>query len=314
MYSAIEPQERNRVPTDYALTFSRRVGNFTAVSDLYHIVRLANGAYSLRSETYGETFHPVIGPSAEAQALYVDQLGLVERVRNSVGEFVVWDVGLGGAANPVTFLSAVKRVPGKVRIISFDYTTEPLRLGLTRPDVLKYLHGWEGALQELIERGGANFTTNEGLEVEWELHLGDFPALLKSKAPAEFAKPHAIFYDAFSPATNPAMWTLGVFTDLHRLLDLKRPCLMPTYSRSTLLRVTLLLAGFFVGRGHATGEKEETTLAANVRSCISEPLDREWLLRCKRSRSAEPLHSADYRQSPITEASWKKLIEHPQFS
>jgi hypothetical protein len=70
------------------------------VSDQYQVVQLANGAFSLRSERYGETFHPVVGPVAEAQALYVDQLALVERVRKAPGEFVVWDVGLGAAANP----------------------------------------------------------------------------------------------------------------------------------------------------------------------------------------------------------------------
>jgi tRNA U34 5-methylaminomethyl-2-thiouridine-forming methyltransferase MnmC len=64
-------------------------------------------------------------------------------------------------------------------------------------------------------------------------------------------------FDAFSPATNPEMWTLPLFTNLFKLLDPERPCAMPTYSRSTLLRTTLLLAGFFVGVGHATGEKEK---------------------------------------------------------
>ena len=51
------------------------------MSDRYQIVQLANGTFSLRSEEYGETFHPVIGPVAEAQALYVEQLNLRERVR-----------------------------------------------------------------------------------------------------------------------------------------------------------------------------------------------------------------------------------------
>ena len=71
------------------------------------------------------------------------------------------------------------------------------------------------------------------------------------------------------------MWTAPLFTDLFRALD-PRPCAMPTYSRSTMLRVTLLLAGFYVGVGHATGEKEETTIAANTlginRRTIGRPL------------------------------------------
>ena len=282
------------------------------MSDLYQIVQLANGAYSLRSEAYGETFHPVVGPVAEAQALYVDQLRLRERVQNAPGEFVVWDVGLGAAANPLTFLQAVQHLNADVRIVSFDYTTEPLRVALQNTENLAYLTGWEQPLENLLQKRTHTFTSGS-LQLNWELHLGDFPSFIKTTAAKELPKPDAIFYDAFSPATNPAMWTLPVFTDLFRLLDPQRPCLMPTYSRSTMLRVTLLLAGFFVGRGHSTGEKEETTIAANTVSELAEPLKREWLLRCKRSRSAEPMHTAEYRQVPLTDDTWEKLREHPQF-
>ena len=284
------------------------------MSDQYRIVQLANGAYSLRSEAYGETFHPVIGPVAEAQALYVDQLNLVERVRESKGEFVVWDVGLGAAANPITFLNAVQQLPSSVRIISFDYTLEPLTVALENASTLSYLSHWEQPLASLLKQHKIQWNTPGGLNIDWQLHLGDFPTFLKTPAAIELPKPHAIFYDAFSPPTNPAMWTLPVFTDLFRLLDPQRPCTTPTYSRSTMLRATLLLAGFFVGKGHATGEKEETTIASNSLACIQEPLDRNWLMRCKRSRSAEPLHAPEYRQSPISDESWERLLQHSQFA
>ena len=57
-----------------------------------------------------------------------------------------------------------------------------------------------------------------------------------------------------------------------------------------MLRVTLLLAGFRVGVGHATGEKEETTIASNAPELVAEPLGREWLKRALASTSAEPMH------------------------
>ena len=284
------------------------------MSDQYRIVQLANGTYSLRSEAYRETFHPVIGPVAEAQALYVDQLHLVERVRACEGEFVVWDVGLGAAANPITFLNAVQHLPSSVRIVSFDYTLEPLTVALENASTLSYLKPWEQPLASLLNQRELQWNTPHGLNIHWQLHLGDFPAFVKTFAASDLPKPHAIFYDAFSPATNPTMWILPVFADLFRLLDPQRPCTMPTYSRSTMLRATLLLAGFFVGKGHATGEKEETTIASNSFSLIKEPLDRNWLMRCKRSRSAEPLHTAEYRQSPISDASWERLLQHPQLA
>ena len=80
-----------------------------------------------------------------------------------------------------------------------------------------------------------------------------------------------------------------------------------------MLRVTLLLAGFHVGAGHATGEKEETTIAANARDLIDEPLDLQWLERARRSTSAEPLREPVYRQAPLSRETWEQLQEHPQF-
>ena len=80
-----------------------------------------------------------------------------------------------------------------------------------------------------------------------------------------------------------------------------------------MLRVTLLLAGFFVGAGHATGEKEETTIAANSLSLIEEPLSARWLLRARRSTSAEPLVEPIYRQASLSPETWEKLRQHPQF-
>ena len=77
--------------------------------------------------------------------------------------------------------------------------------------------------------------------------------------------------------------------------------------------VSLLLAGFYVGVGHATGEKEETTIAANTLSLLSEPLDRTWLIRARKSTSEEPLWEAAYRQARLSEETWTRLQAHPQF-
>jgi hypothetical protein len=125
--------------------------------------------------------------------------------------------------------------------------------------------------------------------------------------------PDAIFYDAFSPAKNPAMWTLPVFANLFRALDPARPCALTTYSRSTMIRATLLLAGFYVGVGHATGLKEETTMAANAAALIAEPLAARWLARARRSDSAEPLREPVYVRKPLQPATAERLAGHAQF-
>ena len=278
----------------------------------YKLVKLASGVHSVHSLDYKETFHPVIGPVAEAEALYVRQIDLVNRVQQHQGEFVVWDVGLGAAANAITILRATKQIASELRLISFDQTIEPLKFALQHVVELSYLDGYEAEAGELAAKHRI-FFKNSQQQVNWELHVADFPSLLSQSSAGRIPKPHAIMFDAFSPATNPAMWTEPLFGRIFKLLDPERPCALPTYSRSTMLRVTLLLAGFFAGVGHATGEKEETTIAANSMQLIREPLDRRWLQRVRRSTSAEPLWEVVYRQARLSSSTWEKLQEHPQF-
>ena len=278
----------------------------------YRLVQLASGAHSIHSVAHRETFHPVIGPVLEAEALYVNQLRLRERLAGHVGEFVIWDVGLGAAANALTVLRATAEIPAAVRMVSFDCTPEPLEFSLQNAAALGYFGGFEDHLQTLLQKHQVCFANGQQT-VDWELHLADFPTLLNQSAAEQLPKPHAILFDAFSPAKNPHMWTPQLFTRLFQLLDPARPCALPTYSRATMLRVTLLLAGFYVGVGHATGEKEETTLAANTLALLDEPLPRKWLDRAHVSYSAEPMWDAIYRQAPLTPESWAKLQAHPQF-
>lgn len=280
----------------------------------YELVKLANGTFSVHAIAEDETFHPVIGPAAEAQALYVRQLHLPDRIAAHGREFVVWDVGLGAAANVLTVFTSTKDVDCKLRVISFDRTIQPLEFAVQHANELGYVAGYEEPIHQLLKNGAVEFS-HQKQSVHWELRVSDFPEWLGKEAKMRSVPtPDAILYDPFSLAKNPKMWTPQVFSNVFQLLNPQQPCAMPTYSRSTILRVTLLLAGFHVGAGHATGEKEETTIAANTLSLLNEPLGLEWLRRARISGSAEPMWEGVYRQIPLSHSSWEKLIHHPQFT
>src|SRR6266571_1225165 len=118
-------------------------------SNGYKIVRLANGVHSVHSLAHGETFHPAIGPVAEAEALYVKQLRLVERVREQEGEFVIWDVGLGAAANALAVLRSTRHLACAIRLVSFDNTTEPLQFFFNHAKPLGYFRGFPSTVLSL---------------------------------------------------------------------------------------------------------------------------------------------------------------------
>jgi tRNA U34 5-methylaminomethyl-2-thiouridine-forming methyltransferase MnmC len=280
----------------------------------YKLVTLTNGIVSLCETENEETFHPGIGPEAEADTLYVAQLKIAERMSACGDEFVVWDVGLGAAANAIGALKAIRECRGKLRLVSFDCTDGALRFALANAAALGYVEGYEEIIKQLLNERMVSFRCGSA-EVEWEFHLADFPAFLADGTAAKknIPAPHAVMFDAYSPSTNPSMWTLPLFSSLYNAISPERPCSLSTYSRSTMLRVSLMLAGFYVGSGEPTGQKDETTIAANRPDLIARPLARKWLERVRISTGAEPLHENSYRQAPITDESWERLIAHPQW-
>jgi tRNA U34 5-methylaminomethyl-2-thiouridine-forming methyltransferase MnmC len=276
-------------------------------AEAFEIVTVQSGDRSLRSREFGETFHPVVGPMAEAVGLHVRQQRLVERARNGGGSFVVWDVGLGAAANAVAVIEAFKGRDDARRAIelhSFDLSDAALRFALRHAEELGYLTRHVTAVRALLDKGDWPDPA-----LHWMFHPGDFRETMLT-VPA----PHAILYDPYSPQANPDLWTLDHFARLHGCLSPEWPCLLTNYTRSTAVRVTLLLAGFFVGRGHATGEKDETTIAADDPALLDAPLDRPWLARVRRSTNAAPLRAGSSGRAAISAEDWSRLEAHPQFA
>lgn len=274
----------------------------------FEIITLDSGIKTLRSSATGETFHPVIGPMAEARRLHVEQQRLVERA-TAAKRFVIWDVGLGGAANALAAIEALSTCDAEVTLHSFDRTIVPLKFAFDHAAELAYPARHSSALRSLLERGSAEIF-GAGC-IRWHLHLGDFSeeiTVTRTEAP------HAIFYDPYSPATNGEMWTLAHFRNLWQRLSPDAPCLLTNYTRSTAVRVTLLLAGFFVGRGIGIGEKEETTIATNSPALLDLPLGIEWLKRVRASTNATPLISHLSSPRKIDDRDYAELGAHPQFA
>src|SRR5260370_4900487 len=171
------------------------------------------GVHSVHSLAHRETFHPVIGPVAEAEALYVKQLHLPERMAAHSGEFIIWDVGLGAAANVLTVLRATRAARCQLRIISFDHTLEPLQFALEHAATLGYFTDYEATVKIFLRYHECQFS-DATRSVLWQLLLGDFPAFLRDTSVPSPPAPHAILFDAFSPAKNPALWTSPLFASL----------------------------------------------------------------------------------------------------
>ncbi len=288
-------------------------------TESFELVPLAGGIQSLRSLANGQTFHPVVGPRREAETVHLHGTRLVERANapgDGGGGFVVWDVGLGAAANAlaaVEALAAGYRGVGGVRMLSFDHSLGALDFAVAQAAALEYPQAHLAALGTLRETGAVELPLGGGSMLDWRLYLEDFPARLAR--PETLPAPHAVFYDPYSPTVNPEMWTWETFAALRGRTRMEEPCLLTTYTRSTAVRVTLLLAGWCVGLGGATGEKDETTVAANAPGLLAKPLGRDWLeKKVYASTNAAPLRAgAGPTRGPISEGDFERLRGHPQF-
>lgn len=233
---------------------------------------------SLRHIASGEVMHSNVGPREEARLLYIEQSKLAEKLSTSSEELVLWDIGLGAATNALAALQCFKSCTSRhrtLRIESFESDLSGSRLALENRAVLPYFEGFVEGVETLLTHG---HWQSDG--IEWILHEGDFRDNARRAR-----RPEIIFFDFYSPKTNPELWDVSMFKMVRDLAQ--ESASLYTYSASTRVRVALLAAGFFVGFGRSTGTKAETTVAATRLELLENPLDLRWLERFKRSH--EPL-------------------------
>lgn len=243
------------------------------------VVTTRTGVRAMLDRSAGEVMHPLVGPTREAEQLYVAPARLAQRLSTTGEPLVLLDVGLGAGSNAL----AARRLIGPRRdlhIVSFERDLSALSLAMA-PEHAEAFGFDDGALAA----GRALLT--DGVHREpgllWELRHGELEVTLAAE-PA--ASADLVFWDPFSPRANPALWTWEAFRAARRLC--RSGATLHTYSGATATRSALLLAGFCVGFGEATGDKAHTTIASVDLSDLSEPLDPRWLERVRRSSAPFP--------------------------
>ena len=275
--------------------------------------RQKNGAWAVYDTVYGETMHPGSGPWEEANALYVNGggLDLLLAAQETSGAAVVFDVGLGAAANA---LAAVTRHQqrtrqGKtvrpMRLISFESDPTGAEFACRNSESLLYPVGYEDTLTTLLEQRAVELPGG----LRWELRQGDFTRLILE----EPLRADLIFFDPFSPGSNGAMWALPCLEALYRCRRPGSPTRLVTYSSAPGVRAGLLAAGFFVGEGppgrSAMRSGGHTTVASTYLSDLESPLSTAWLSRWRRVRDPWPPMTPPARRRALREI----LLTHPQW-
>jgi len=270
-------------------------------SSAFEIVTTTAGVISIRDNESKEIMHNPVGPWVEANALYIEQSQLAEKLSDAkASELTVFDVGLGAAANALAALHCGRKINRrKLRLVSFEKNLELLKFALAHSHEFSHFKDCTQAIETLLSKKlyqEENFT--------WELRHGDFINLIEK----ETQQADVIFFDPYSPRKNQEMWTTKCFQKVFSKCS--EDAVLYTYSQATPIRSALLAAGFFVGEGVGIGLKETTTQAATQLKNLRLPLDQRWLTRFKSSHTPYPLDCSPAEEEEVR----LRILKHPQFS
>ncbi|MDP9007625.1 MAG: MnmC family methyltransferase, partial [Pseudomonadota bacterium] len=279
----------------------------------YEVIIRDDAGY-IRDMTSGEVMHPGSDPAEEARSLYLEQSRLIEHLQVPADEpLVVWDVGLGAAANAMAAVLAAEALRSapeglssafearSLLLVSFENDLDSLKLALEHPRWFKHLR--HAAPRALLSE---NRWMSSRAAIDWRLLRGDFAAR-KFEAPS----PDIIFFDPFSFRTDGALWTLAAFRELAQACAPKAVEIF-TYTYSTSVRAAMLAAGFYVAKGRGTGPKAETTIGLSPPAAAAPHghalLGQEWLAKWRRSDAQAPFGAS------VEDVTWHgAVLTHPQF-
>lgn len=267
----------------------------------FELVETKMGALSIRSLENNEILHNPLGPWLEAQRLHISATRLKELLQEH-DNLVIYDVGLGAATNALAAIDLAyqSEYKGSLKILSFENNRELFEFAILNSKKFLHLEKYKQALLALQEQGSWN---SKNPNISWNWIHGDFLETLDSVED----KADVIFYDPYSPLSNPKMWTLKIFRKLRS--HCKSRAILSTYSISTAVRTALLLANFYVGYGPSLGAKRTSTVATVDPIQIAQILGPEWLTRWQRSSHPLPPDIDDVDFEEIS----RVLSEHPQF-
>ena len=162
------------------------------------IISTGDGSCTLRNEYFGETYHSINGAVAESMHIFIN-LGLKSFCNRNIN---ILEIGYGTGLNALLtfienqslnnkiFYHGIEKFPiNKEAFLSFVNHTPDISQKLDIDTAMKFCEGWNSEIEIC-----PNFKLLK--------HQTDF----KDFSPTR--KYDIIYFDAFSPDTQPEMWTL----------------------------------------------------------------------------------------------------------
>ena len=198
-------------------------------NDALHSMSLSeDGSFTAYSKEYGEHYH-----STKDGALYeslIKHIVPALSIQKDKEELNILDICFGLGFNTLTTIYYLKQnnLTTKVNIYSPELDRDLVNSlkDFTYP---KEFESIQHIILEIISNG---FYTDEQFHIE--VFLGDAREYILNFEEAKF---DIVYQDAFSPSSNPILWTQEYFADIKRII--KEEAVLTTYSIALATRLAL---------------------------------------------------------------------------
>ena len=238
----------------------------------YRILVTDDGSRSLHDTILNESYHSGSGAAAESYVVYIRNSN-VESLLSPDRTTRCFEYGLGTAMNFVMTASLAQARNAPLFFESWEHSLLPAEVfeQLELPTAIRAAQnlGWLTECgdhassiveQWLAFRKSLALTPEKGVydchlgdRITLKLVIGDATTLSADDYSESF---DAIYFDAFSPQSNPELWTTSVLTSAHRILSASGR--LVTYCVNSHVRQLMTSCGFRVtkGPGPPKGKRE----------------------------------------------------------
>lgn len=213
-----------------------------------------DGSHTLQHPELDETYHSIHGAIQESKHVFIEA-GL-NKIAQQKKQFAILEIGFGTGLN--AWLSAITAQELKYTI---DYTTleaYPLSSAIT--------HQLNYATSSLHAEHSRLFAELHACEWEKLYRINSYFTLEKKEVKLEnFASEKQfdlIYFDAFSPQSQPELWTVEQFTKLYKILN--DSGILVTYCAKGAVKRNLKEAGFIIEALPGPPGKREMTRAVKM--------------------------------------------------
>jgi len=199
------------------------------------IIHTKDGSSTLYSPTFNEHYHSVFGAINESKHVFIEA-GFNFLNLSSIK---IFEIGFGTGLNALlTYIESAKKE------VTVDYSA--IELYPVTQDVIQQLNYTQSLSEEIKETFDKlhKVSWNKKIEISNHFHLTKIKADFNDYLFTE--KYNLIFFDAFAPEKQPALWSHQIFAKIFEAMD--NQGVLTTYSSKGLVKQNLRNAGFQLER------------------------------------------------------------------